>query len=57
MKKFWIILAVIAAVIVLGALAVHYLPVMWAIAGGVGILVGAVAGWCAKTWWTNLAGK
>ena len=57
MKKFWIIMAAIAAVIVLGALAVHYLPVMWAIAGGVGILVGAVAGWCANTWWTNLAGK
>lgn len=50
-NKKWILAAIVAAVVVLGALAVHYLPVMWSVVGGVALLVGAAVGWGLCRWW------
>lgn len=57
MKKMWIILAVIAAAVILGTLAVHYLPVMWTIIGGVMLLAGTIFGWSANNWWRKSDAK
>lgn len=57
MKKMWIILAVIAAAVILGTLAVHYLPVMWTIIGGVMLLAGTIFGWGANNWWRRIDAK
>lgn len=44
MKKLWIYLAIVIAVIVVLAIAIHYLPVMYVITAGVSLILGAVAG-------------
>ena len=53
MKKLWIYLAIVIAVIVVLTIAIHYLPVMYVITAGVSLILGAVAGIGGYLWYKS----